>query len=75
MNVHRIPTKLGAEIRLNEPFKCANFQPDWSTHSCFMEDFAKCAKKSRRKKKNEEKKAQILAACILEMAGVIVFKF
>ena len=27
MNVHRIPTKLGTEIRLNEPFKCANFSP------------------------------------------------
>ena len=46
VNVHRIPTKLGTEIRLNEPFKCAKFQPDWSTHSCFMADFAKCAKRS-----------------------------
>ena len=44
VNVHRIPTKVGIEIRLNEPFKCANFQPDWSTHLCFMADFAKCAK-------------------------------
>ena len=26
VNVHRIPTKLGTEIRLNEPFKCAKFQ-------------------------------------------------
>ena len=25
VNVHRIPTKVGTEIRLNEPFKCANF--------------------------------------------------
>ena len=23
VNVHRIPTKVGTEIRLNEPFKCA----------------------------------------------------
>ena len=38
VNVHRIHTKVGTEIRLNE------FQPDWSTHSCFMVDFAKCAK-------------------------------
>ena len=52
MNVHRIPTKLGTEIRLNESFKCATFQPDWSTSSCFMAGFAKCAKRSRRK--NEE---------------------
>ena len=44
LNVHRIPTKAGAEIRLNEPFKCARFQPDWSTHSYFMADFAECAK-------------------------------
>ena len=27
VNVHRIPTKVGTEIRLNEPFKCANFSP------------------------------------------------
>ena len=26
VNVHRIPTKLGTEIRLNESFKCAKFQ-------------------------------------------------
>ena len=44
VNVLRIPTKVGTEIRLNESFKCAKFQPDWSTHSCFMADFAKCAK-------------------------------
>ena len=53
MNVHRIPTKLGTAIRLNEPFTYAKFQPDWNTHSCIMADFAKCAKRSRRK--NEEK--------------------
>ena len=44
VNVHRIPTKVGTEIRLNEPFKCAKFQLYWSMHSCFMVDFAKCAK-------------------------------
>ena len=27
MNVHRIPTKLGTEIRLNEPLTCAKFSP------------------------------------------------
>ena len=43
-DVHRIPTNVGTDIRLNEPFKCAEFQPDQSTHSCFMADFAKCAK-------------------------------
>ena len=49
VNIHRIPTKLGTEICCNELFKCVKFQPDWSTHSCFMADFAKCAKRSRRK--------------------------
>ena len=44
VNVHRIPTKVGTEIRLNESFNCVKFQPDWSMHSCFMADFAKCAK-------------------------------
>ena len=44
VNVHRIPTTVGTEICLNEPFKCAKLQPYPSTHSCFMADFAKCAK-------------------------------
>ena len=44
VNVQRIPTKVGTDIRLNEPFKCAKFQPDWNTHTCFMANFAKCAK-------------------------------
>ena len=44
VNVHHIPTKHGTEICFNEPFKCAKFQPNWSTHWCFMVDFAaKCA--------------------------------
>ena len=28
VNVHRIPTNVGTEIRLNEPFTCAKFHPD-----------------------------------------------
>ena len=71
VNVHRIPTKRGTEIRLNEPFKCAKFQPDWSTHSCFMAKFAKYVKRSRRKKPRKKS----LAARISEMAGAIFFKF
>ena len=70
MNVHQIPTKLGTEIHLNKPFKCAKFQSDWSTHSCFMADFVKCAKRSRRRKQRR-KKTQALAAHISEMAGAI----
>ena len=73
VNVHRIPTTPGTEIRLNEPFKFAKFQPDWSTHSCFMADLAKCAKKSRRKQRR--KKPQTLAARISEMAGAIFYTF
>ena len=72
VNVHRIPTKLGTEIRFNEPFKCTKFQLDWSTNSRFMADFAKCAKRRRKKMK---KKPLTLAARISEMAGAIVFKF
>ena len=55
VNVHRIPTKLDTEIRLNEPFKCAKFQPNPSMHSCFIADSAKCAKRSRRRKKRRKK--------------------
>ena len=55
VNVHLIPTNLGTKIRCNEPFKCAKFQPDWSMHSCFMVNFAKCAKRSTRRKNKEIK--------------------
>ena len=74
VNFHRITTNLGTKIRLNEPFKCAKFQPDWSMHLCFMADFAKYVKRSRRRK-NRRKKTQTVAARISEMAGVIFFKF
>ena len=55
MNVHWSSTKLGTEIRFNEPLKCTKFHPDWSTNSCFMVDFAKCAKRSRKRKKRRKK--------------------
>ena len=71
VNVHRIPIKLGTEIRLNEPFKCVKVQPDWSTNSCFMADFAKCAKRRRKKRR---KNPQTLADRISEMDGAIFFK-
>ena len=32
VNVHRIPTTVGTEICLNEPFKYTKFQPNWSMH-------------------------------------------
>ena len=53
VNIHRIPTKLGTEICLNEPFKCAKVQPDWSTHSCSMADLQSVRKEVE--EKNEEK--------------------
>ena len=57
VNVHRIPTKVGTEIRLNEPLKCAKFQPDPSTHSCFMADFAN-VRNEVEEEKNEEIKTK-----------------
>ena len=58
VNVHRIPTKVGTEIRLNEPFKCAKVQPDPSTHSCFMADFANVLNEVE-EEKNEEIKTKV----------------
>ena len=55
VNVHRIPTKVATQIRLNEPFKFSKFQPDPSTHSCFMADFANV----RNEEVVEEKKEEI----------------
>ena len=57
VNVHRIPTKVGTQIRLNEPFKCAKFQPDPSTHSCFMADFVN-VRNEEVEEKNEEIKTK-----------------
>ena len=58
VNVHRIPTKGGTQIRLNVPFKCAKFQPDPSTHSCFMADFANVRNEEEAEEKNEEIKTK-----------------
>ena len=58
MNVNRIPTKVGTQIRFNEPFKCAKFQPDPSTHSCFMADFANVRNEEVEEEKNEEIKTK-----------------
>ena len=46
-NSVNVPTKLGTEIHLNEPFKCVKFQPDWSTHSCFYGGFCEVCKKKK----------------------------
>ena len=51
VNVHRIPTKVGTEIRLNESCKYTKLQLDQSMCLHFMADFVKCAKRSRRRKK------------------------
>ena len=69
VNVHRIPTKVGTEIHLNEPFKCANFQPD---PSCI-----RVLWRILRSVRNEveEEKIEILFARISEMAGSIFFQF
>ena len=57
VNVHRVPTNVGTQIRLNEPFKCAKFQSDPSTHSCFMADFAN-VRNEEVEEKNEEIKTK-----------------
>ena len=64
VNVHRISTKLGTEIRLNEPFKCAKFQPDPSTHSCFISDLQSVRKEEEKEEveeeeENEERKTKL----------------
>ena len=77
VNVLQIPTKVGTEIHLNEPFKCAKFQLDRSARSHFMADFVKCAKRRSRRsrRKKRRRKTQTLAAHISERAGAIFFKF
>ena len=70
VNVYRILTKLGTEIRLNERFKCAKFQADWSTNSCFMQSVRKEVEE-----KTKKKNPQTLAARIAEIDGAIFFKF
>ena len=54
VNVPRIPTKVGTEICLNEPYKYTTFQLDQSTHSHFMAYVVKCAKRSMEKKTKEK---------------------
>ena len=51
--VHRIPTKVGTEICLNEPFKCAKFQPYPSFYGRFCEV---CKMKNTKKKKTKKLK-------------------
>ena len=75
VNVHRIPTKLGTEIRLNEPFKYVKCQSDWSMNLCFIADFANVRKEKVEKEKKTKKKTQTLAAHISEITGAIFFKF
>ena len=58
VNVHRIPTKVGTEIRLNEPFQCAKFQPNPSTHSCFMANLRSVRNEEDEEEKNEEIKTK-----------------
>ena len=55
MNVHRIPTKLGIEIRLNEPFKCAKFQPIGARIRVLWRILQSVQKEEVEEEKNEEK--------------------
>ena len=47
MNFHRIPTKLGTAIHLNEPFMYNKCQLDRSMGLHFMVDFEKFAKEEK----------------------------
>ena len=58
VNVHRIPTKVGTAICLNEPFKCAKFQPNPSMHSGFMR-ILRSVQNEEVEEKNEEIKTKV----------------
>ena len=60
VNVHRIPTNFGTEIRLSEPFKCAKFQSNPSTHLCFMADL-RSVRNEVEEEKNEEIKTKFFS--------------
>ena len=63
MDVHRIPTKVGTEIRHNEPFKCAKFQPNPSTNSFFYGEFCEvCEMKKMKKKKTKKLKRNVVGS-------------
>jgi len=51
VNINRIPTKIGTEMRLNASFTCIEFQLDRSVCSQVMVKNAKCAKRQGRKNK------------------------
>ena len=57
VNVHRIPTKLGTEIRLNEPFKCTKFQPIGAHIRVLLRILQGVRKEVE--EKNEEKKPKV----------------
>ena len=69
VNVHRILTKLGTEIR---PLRMPNFSPI-GARICVLWRILRSVRKEV-EEKNEEK-TQPLAARISEMAGAIFFKF
>ena len=64
VNVHRIPTKVGTEIRRYEPLKCANFSPIGERIRVLWRILQSVRKEEVEAEKNEEKKIQTLAARI-----------
>ena len=54
VNLNRIPTKIGTEMRFNKPYTCTKFQPNRSMFSQVMAENAKCAKWEKNKKKTKK---------------------
>jgi len=51
LNLVQIPTKIGTEMRFNEPFMCTKFQHDRSMRLQVMVENTKCEKTRRGRKK------------------------
>jgi len=74
INLYQILTKIGTEMCCNKPFICTKFQLDWSVHLHFMAKNTKYKMKNNKMEKKLKQKLKLLAH-ILELAGVICFKF
>ena len=73
VNVHRIPTKLGTEIRLMSPLSEPNFNPIGARIRVLWRILQSVRKEVEEKK--QRKNPQTLTALFSEMAGAIFFKF
>jgi len=72
INLNRIPTKIGTEMRFKKLFICTTFQIDSSMNSQVIANNARSAKRIRKKRRNY---FGILVVSISGLAGAICFKF